>query len=100
MRLEEEFVGRRLQYAELLKRVASQLEADNLLVRGKKIELPDEDMEYKISQSMDEMMNDLDIGKPLMAENYPHLQISEVEVIQGGQIKTVWKVETSAGTFC
>lgn len=53
MRLEEEFVGRRLQYAELLKRVAAQLEADNLLVRGKKIDLPDEDMEYKISHKSD-----------------------------------------------
>ncbi|MFJ8245775.1 hypothetical protein [Peribacillus asahii] len=49
MRLEEEFVGRRLQYAELLKRVAAQLEEDNFSVRGKKIDFPDEDMEYKIS---------------------------------------------------
>lgn len=49
LRLEEEFVGRRLQYAELLKRIAAQLEADQLLVRGKKVDLPDKDMEYKIS---------------------------------------------------
>lgn len=49
MKLEEEFVGRRLQYAELLKKIAEQLETDNLVIRGKKIELPDKDMEYKIS---------------------------------------------------
>ena len=49
MKLEEEFVGRRLQYAELLKRVAAELEADNFHIRGKKIEMPDIDMEFKIS---------------------------------------------------
>ncbi|CAK6474171.1 hypothetical protein ACPOM7_28305 [Peribacillus castrilensis] len=62
MRLEEEFVGKRLQYAELLKRVANQLETDNLLVRGKKIVLPDEDMEYKISHKSDFGANKLAIS--------------------------------------
>lgn len=62
MRMEEEFVGRRLQYAELLKKVASQLEADNLLIRGRKIELPDEDMEYKISHKTDYGANKLTIS--------------------------------------
>lgn len=32
MRLEEEFIGRRMQYTELLNKVAAQ--ADNLLIRG------------------------------------------------------------------
>ncbi len=49
LRLEEEFVGRRPQYAQLLKQIAAQLEAENLTVRGKKVSLPDKDMEYKIS---------------------------------------------------
>lgn len=53
MRLEEEFVGRRLQYAQLLKRVAEQLENDNFYVRGNKINMPDEDLEYKISHKSD-----------------------------------------------
>jgi hypothetical protein len=62
VRMEEEFVGRRLQYAELLKRVANQLEADNLKVRGKKIELPDMDMEFKISHKTDFGANKLTIS--------------------------------------
>nr|WP_263327395.1 CotS family spore coat protein [Neobacillus sp. Marseille-Q6967] len=49
---------------------------------------------------MDEMIKDLELGMQLMAENYPHLQITGIEVLQGGGIKTVWKVETSAGTVC
>ncbi|MED3623796.1 CotS family spore coat protein [Neobacillus thermocopriae] len=49
---------------------------------------------------MDETMRDLELGKQLMAENYPHLQLTNIEIIQGGGIKTVWKVETTEGTFC
>ena len=60
--MEEEFVGRLLQYAELLKKVATQLEADNLLIRGKKINLPDEDMEYKISHKSEFGENKLTIS--------------------------------------
>lgn len=49
---------------------------------------------------MDEIMNDLDLGKQLMAVHYPHLQISGIEVIQGGGIKTIWKVDTCKGPVC
>jgi hypothetical protein len=62
MRLEEEFVGRRLHFAELLKRVASQLESDTFQVRGKKINMPDEDMEFKISHKIDYGANKLTIS--------------------------------------
>lgn len=62
MRIEEEFVGRIQQYAELLKKVANQLEADNLLVRGNKIKFPDEDMEYKISHKSEFGENKLTIS--------------------------------------
>lgn len=48
----------------------------------------------------DIMMKDLELGKQLMTVNYPHLHILGIEVIQGGGIKTVWKVETSAGIVC
>lgn len=53
MKLEEEFVGRSFQFAQLLKRLADQIEADTLVVRGKKVELPDIDMEYKYSLKSD-----------------------------------------------
>ncbi|KRE49264.1 hypothetical protein [Paenibacillus sp. Soil522] len=53
MKLEEEFVGRGAQFAELLKMLADLIEADALVVRGKKIELPDTDMEYKYSHKSD-----------------------------------------------
>lgn len=60
--MEEEFVGRGLQYAELLKRVAAQIEADNFIVRGRKINLPDVDMEYKISHKSQFGENKLSIS--------------------------------------
>lgn len=60
--MEEEFVGRGLQYAELLKRVAAQIEADNFIVRGRKIHLPDVDMEYKISHKSQFGENKLSIS--------------------------------------
>lgn len=62
MRMEEEFVGRRLQYAELLKRVAAQIESDSFLVRGSKINLPDVDMEFKISHKSQFGENKLSIS--------------------------------------
>lgn len=43
---------------------------------------------------------DLILGKNLMNENYPHITVTEIKVIQGGGIKTVWKLETSIGTVC
>lgn len=49
---------------------------------------------------MDNFINDLKLGKQLMANNYPHLRVHDMEVIQGGDIKTIWKAETSAGTVC
>ncbi|MCR8635725.1 amphi-Trp domain-containing protein [Paenibacillus radicis (ex Xue et al. 2023)] len=53
MKLEEEFVGGTAQFAALLRKIADQLEADNLSVRGKKVTLPDIDMEHKISHKND-----------------------------------------------
>lgn len=49
---------------------------------------------------MDEIVNDLVLGKHLMTVNYPHLEIFKIEVIQDGEIKTIWKIETSAGIAC
>lgn len=49
---------------------------------------------------MDEILNDLELGKQLMTENYPHLDMVGIEVIQDGGIKTIWKIETSSGTVC
>lgn len=49
---------------------------------------------------MDEITNDLELGKQLMTTNYPHLNMEGIEVIQDGGIKTIWKVETSIGTVC
>lgn len=49
---------------------------------------------------MDEALKDLELGRQLMGENYPHLDILDIAVIQGGGIKTIWKVETSDGTVC
>jgi spore coat protein I len=43
---------------------------------------------------------DLELGMRLMAENYPQIEVYEAAVIQGGGIKTIWKLETSAGTVC
>ncbi|WP_141430378.1 hypothetical protein [Bacillus sp. 03113] len=61
MKLEEEFVGRSLHFAELLKKVAKQVESENILIRGKKIALPNEDMEFKISHKSDYGANKLTI---------------------------------------
>lgn len=49
---------------------------------------------------MDEIMYDLELGKHLMAENYPHVEMLGIEVIQDGGIKTIWKIETSTGPVC
>jgi spore coat protein I len=43
---------------------------------------------------------DLTLGKKLMNENYPQITVTAIKVIQGGGIKTVWKLETSIGTVC
>lgn len=48
MKLEEEFVGRRVEFAKLLNKVADQLLADELTIRGTDVRLPDKDMIYKI----------------------------------------------------
>lgn len=49
---------------------------------------------------MDLNMEELDLGKQLMADNYPHIPFSEIEVIQSGGIKTIWKLSTSVGKVC
>lgn len=43
---------------------------------------------------------ELNLGKRLMAENYPQIVIKHIQVIQSGGIKTIWKLETSVGTVC
>lgn len=45
-------------------------------------------------------MNELNLGKQLLNNQYPHIIVFDIEVIQGGDIKTIWKAETSAGTVC
>ncbi|HWO74980.1 MAG TPA: hypothetical protein VNM69_03560 [Bacillus sp. (in: firmicutes)] len=62
MKLEEEFVGRKEQYIELLKRVVSELESDALHVRGQKVTFPDEDMEYKLAHKSEFGANKLTIA--------------------------------------
>ena len=49
---------------------------------------------------MDQQTDDLQLGKTLMQEQYPNLDVTNIEVIQGGGIKTVWKVETASANFC
>ncbi|MFD0676137.1 MULTISPECIES: CotS family spore coat protein [unclassified Paenibacillus] len=49
---------------------------------------------------MDMNNEELLLGRQLMTEHYPHVDIAEIEVIQGGGIKTVWKLRTSLGTVC
>lgn len=61
MRSEEEFVGRGLQYAELLRKIADQITADALVIRGKSITLPDVDMEFKVSHKRDLGANKLTV---------------------------------------
>ncbi|MGG0175953.1 hypothetical protein [Gottfriedia acidiceleris] len=62
MRMEEEFVGKKLQFAELLKKVANQIETDQFLIRGREIKMSDEDMEFKISHKSDFGMHKLSIS--------------------------------------
>ncbi|MET3698272.1 spore coat protein I [Bacillus oleivorans] len=45
------------------------------------------------------MVQDLELGKRLMSENYPDLEVLQMEVFQGGGIKTVWRVETAQGIY-
>lgn len=42
----------------------------------------------------------LDLGAQLMAEHYPCVAIFNIQIIQGGGIKTIWKLDTSIGTVC
>ncbi|MFC5450860.1 amphi-Trp domain-containing protein [Paenibacillus aestuarii] len=62
MRIEEEFVGNRQQFAELLRRTAEQLEDDQLHIRGRQVQLPDAGMEYKISHKTDGGKNKLTLS--------------------------------------
>lgn len=43
---------------------------------------------------------ELNLGKRLMAQSYPQIVIKNIQVIQSGGIKTIWKLETSVGTVC
>lgn len=49
MKLEEEFVGKREQFAKFLQKVVDQLSKDQLVIRGQKVKMPNQDMEFKIS---------------------------------------------------
>lgn len=49
---------------------------------------------------MDLNQEELKLGKRLMAANYPQIAVKNIRVIQSGGVKTVWKLETSAGTVC
>lgn len=49
---------------------------------------------------MDDQTQLLGLGKQLMADNYPNLDVNEMTVIQSGGIKTIWKMETSQGPMC
>ncbi|MFK4997346.1 hypothetical protein ACI2OX_06530 [Bacillus sp. N9] len=40
---------------------------------------------------MDNITNDLELGKQLMAANYPQLQITGIEVIQGEGLRRFGK---------
>lgn len=62
MKIEEEFVGKSLQYADLLKKVAEQIEADTFLIRGRRIQMPDMEMEFKISHKSEFGKNKLSIS--------------------------------------
>ncbi|MET3698273.1 hypothetical protein SAMN05877753_108129 [Bacillus oleivorans] len=80
MKLEEEFVGRKEQYVELLKRVISELESDTLNVRGKKIELPDEDMEYKLAHKSEFGANKLTIGIEWIDESEIDQELEDLDL--------------------
>jgi len=40
------------------------------------------------------------LGEKLMAKHYPHIKVNHIEIIQGGGIKTIWKIQSSVGTIC
>ncbi|MEX2414944.1 MAG: hypothetical protein WD424_02275 [Paenibacillaceae bacterium] len=62
MKLEEEFVGRKEQFAEYLRVIADQLSTDNIIIRGQQIYLPDAEMEYKIRHKSEFGANKLSIS--------------------------------------
>lgn len=62
MKLEEEFVGRKEQFADFLRVVADQLSTDTTIIRGQKINLPDTEMEYKIRHKSEFAANKLSIS--------------------------------------
>jgi spore coat protein, CotS family len=49
---------------------------------------------------LDDQQRLLELGKQFMIENYPDWEVYEMNVIQSGGIKTIWKMDTSQGTFC
>lgn len=62
MRLEEEFVGQRQHFAQLLLKIAEQIKADEFTIRGRNLKLPDVDMEFKISHKFDHGKNKLSVS--------------------------------------
>ncbi|MBB6632634.1 amphi-Trp domain-containing protein [Cohnella thailandensis] len=49
MKLEEEFVGNGKQFAKFLQQMVNQIEGDGLVIRGEKVAMPVQDVEFKIS---------------------------------------------------
>ncbi len=62
MKLEEEFVGRKEQFAQFLRDIADQISSDNTVIRGQKVQLPDTEMEYKIRHKSEFAANKLSIS--------------------------------------
>ncbi len=62
MKLEEEFVGGKEQFADFLRVIADQLSTDTAIVRGQKVHLPDTEMEYKIRHKSEFAANKLSIS--------------------------------------
>lgn len=53
-----------------------------------------------MSKSLYDSSEDLALGLRLMEEQYPHILVMQIAVIQGGGIKTIWKMDTSEGVLC
>lgn len=51
-------------------------------------------------RSMDNYGELLQLGKQLMNENYPFMQVTDITIMQSGGIKTIWKMDTPTGSFC
>lgn len=46
------------------------------------------------------LTTNLNLGTQLIALHYPQIDVNEIKIIQNEPVKTIWKMETSVGTFC